>query len=315
MTLTTSGMELASQLALDTLRALQEDSPVLMALFDRDDMLQWGNAAFRSTFALQPAQMLTWSDLILYNHSQSTGTRIQTNDIDAWLASARSRRGKQGFRAFECDMHDGRWIWMSEMVRADGWMLCMAHDITELRSHGRDLRLERDIALRAAQTDALTGLSNRAHIMALLEQQLHMVRYSGASCGLALLDLDHFKRINDRFGHAAGDGVLQHFAQLLHVMLRREDGCGRIGGEEFLVLLPQADVHSLQACMQRLLQSLPLQRPLSEQPDFFYTCSIGMGLLTATDTAHSAFQRVDEALYAAKAQGRHRCLWATQPVA
>lgn len=300
----------ASPDVLVPLLAMQANSPVLMALFDRDDMLQWANRAFRTTFTLQPDQMLTWSDLMQHNHHQCTGTRIQTDDFEAWLASARSRRGKQGFRAFECDMHDGRWLWMTEMIRADGWMLCIASDITELRSHGRDLRLERDIALRAAQTDVLTGLSNRAHILALLEEQLCLVRH-GSSCGLALLDLDHFKRINDQFGHAAGDAVLQHFAQLLHDMLRREDGCGRIGGEEFLVLLPQTDRASLQACMLRLLQSLPLQRPLPQQPDFFYTCSIGMGLLQPGDTAHSAMQRVDEALYAAKAQGRHRSIWAT----
>ena len=287
---------------------------MLIALFDRYDMLQWANPAFRDTFCLQPEQQLSWADMMQHNYLQGTGTRISAADFDRWLASARSRRGKQAYRAFECDMYDGRWIWMTESVQEDGSMLCVGSDITSLRSEGRDLRLERDMAQRAALTDALTGLSNRAHIMAQLEQQVQYARTQRSCCGIALMDLDHFKQINDRYGHPAGDAVLQHFAQLLRHTLRREDGIGRIGGEEFLLILPGADLPSVQSSMQRLLDMLPLQRPLAQHPDFFYTCSIGGSLLYPSDTVESALQRVDEVLYQAKANGRHRFEWATPPL-
>jgi len=303
----------AASAALHTLQLAQHDTPVLMSLFDRDDMLQWANPAFRQAYGLGPEQLMTWSDLMQHNHSQGIGALIRTADLETWLASARSRRGKQAFRAFECDLHDGRWLWMTETVRDDGSMLCVACDITSLRGDDRGLRQERDIAQRAALTDALTGISNRAHILEQLGQQVQRVAAGQGSCGIALLDLDFFKQINDHHGHHGGDRVLQHFAQLLRQMLRREDCFGRIGGEEFLVLLPGGCVHSLSSSMQRLLDMLPLQRPLQGQPDFFYTCSIGVALLHPGDTSASALQRVDVALYAAKAQGRHRIVWAPAP--
>lgn len=289
------------------------DTPVLAALFDGDDMLLWANPAFRQAYGLAPDQLLTWSDLMQHNYALGIGALIRTDDIEVWLASARSRRGKVPFRAFECDLRDGRWIWMTESVQDDGSMLCLGSDITSLRRDGRDLRQERDMAQRAAMTDTLTGISNRAHIMEQLRQQVQRTRTQRSSCGIAVIDLDFFKKINDRFGHPGGDLVLQHFAQLLRQTLRREDGFGRIGGEEFLLVLPGAQHQSLHASMQRLLDMLPLQRPLVNHPDFFYTCSIGGSLLYPNDTVDSALQRVDEALYVAKAQGRHRFEWAAPP--
>ena len=300
------------QSALQALIQAQHDTPVLMSLFDRNDMLLWANPAFRQAFGLEEDQMLTWSDLARLNHRRKVGVQISNPDLEAWIASTKSRRGKQSFRAFESDLQDGRWIWMTETVNADGCMLCIACDITSLRSDDRDLRQERDLAQRAALTDALTGISNRAHMMSLLEQQLQLTRI-GRSCGLALIDLDFFKRINDTYGHGGGDTVLQHFSRLLRQMLRREDCFGRIGGEEFLVLLPGACPDSLTSSMQRLLDMLPLQRPLQEHPDFYYTCSVGTTLLHHTDTATSAIQRADQALYAAKSQGRHRVVQTLSP--
>lgn len=313
MSLTTSPSPSIAALTAQRLLLAHHDTPVLAALFDRDDMLQWANPAFRHAYGLAAEQLLTWSDLMQHNHARGKGALIRTDDIDVWLASARSRRGKQAFRAFECDLHDGRWIWMTESVQEDGSMLCLGSDITSLRRDDRDLRQERDMAQRAALTDTLTGISNRAHIIEQLHHQVQRARTQGSSCGIALIDLDFFKKINDRFGHPGGDLVLQHFAQLLRQTLRREDGFGRIGGEEFLLILPGARHQSLRASMQGLLDMLPLQRPLAEHPDFFYTCSIGGSLLYPHDSVDSALLRVDEALYVAKAQGRHRFEWASPP--
>lgn len=178
-----------------------------------------------------------------------------------------------------------------------------------MRRDGRDLRLERDRAQRAALTDSLTGISNRAHITEQLVAQLHRVRSVGASCGIAMLDLDFFKKINDSYGHLAGDAVLRHFAQFLQKTLRRGDGVGRLGGEEFLVLLPGACADILAERMQELLTALAQQRPLDEVPEFSYSCSIGGSLVHPDDTMDTALQRVDTALYTAKEQGRNRYVW------
>lgn len=304
----------ASLLALgataQSLLQAQQHTPVLMSLFDRHDMLIWANDAFRTAFGLAPEQYLTWHDMMVQSQHLGVGSLIETDNLEQWLTSVLSRRGKQAFRAFEADLYDGRWLWMTETVCADGSMLCMACDITHLRHGERHLRQERDIAMRAALTDPLTRIGNRAHILSLLDKHMHRVQQRQGSCGVVLIDLDHFKRVNDGYGHDAGDRVLQHFAKLLPQVLRREDCYGRIGGEEFLLLLPNATSTSLPDLVQRLISILPLHRPLEEAPDFFYTCSAGITLVQADDTTATLMRRVDGALYNAKHQGRARLVWA-----
>lgn len=128
-----------------------------------------------------------------------------------------------------------------------------------------------------------------------------------------MFDLDHFKRINDRSGHLSGDTVLRHFAQFLTTRLRREDSLGRFGGEEFLVLLPNSCPDGLAQSMLRLLADLAKERPLKTEPDFAYSCSIGLSLLHRSDRIETALDRVDSALYSAKEQGRNRYVWAAPP--
>ena len=288
-------------------------TPVLVALFDRNDRLLWANTSFRESFGLQPDDYPTWYELMLHSQTLGTGSYIETDDLHQWLTSAQSRRGKAPYRAMECDLQDGRWIWMTETVCADGCMLCIACDITHLRHDERLLRQQRDLALRAALTDPLTGLSNRAHTLSLLQEHIQRVQQGTHSCGLVMLDLDHFKQVNDRYGHEAGDTVLCHFARLLPQVLRREDCYGRVGGEEFVLLLPNVNASNLSSTVQRLIAMLPLYRPLDDMPEFFYTCSAGITLLQPGDTTAMALRRADEALYAAKAQGRNRWVCADRP--
>lgn len=301
-----------SKISIELMRAYSE-TPNLVSLYDRNDMLVWANSAFRQAYGLGPEQFTTWADMMLYGYEHGIGTVIHTDNIHAWLASACSRRGKQPFRAFEAALLDGRWIWMSETVRDDGSMLCIACDISSLHLEGRDLRMERDMAKRASLTDSLTGISNRTHMIEQLATHLDLVRTQDEfSCGIAIMDLDFFKKINDRFGHPGGDTVLQHFAKTVRHNLRREDGFGRIGGEEFMILLPNMCLNSFSQRMQHILDVLPSERPLAKEPEFSYTCSAGGSLLQPDDSIDSVIQRVDSALYAAKAQGRNRLIIAEQ---
>ena len=293
-----------------------QGSPVLAALFDASDRLQHGNAAFLQAYGLQAVEPLSWEAIMRRNHAQGVGALIETDDIEAWLRTTRARRGKQAFRAFEADLCDGRWLWVTESVQADGWMLFVATDITALRVDDRALRQQRDQALRAAQTDALTRISNRTHILQQLQHHLDAVRHQGKPCGLVLIDLDHFKRINDRFGHAAGDRVLQDFASTVQQSLRRGDGFGRLGGEEFMLLLPGATQQVVQAVVERLLALVRERRPLPEAPALGYGCSAGMHMLQPHDSVATACGLADRALYSAKDRGRHQAVWAeAQPPA
>jgi diguanylate cyclase (GGDEF)-like protein len=292
------------------LLSMQHGSLLLVFLFDAQDRLRYANPAFRACFAMGSDEYPTWSELMARSHAGKVGALIVTSNFPDWLASTRSRRGKLPYRAFEADMCDGRWLWITETMRPDGWMLCVASDITELKVSGRALRQSRDLDLRAAQTDALTGISNRAHIIEQLEQRLEQVRKRKQLCGIALIDLDEFKGINDRFGHAAGDLVLQHFARTVQLTLRHEDGFGRIGGEEFLLLFPRIDAASLESIVQRIMMELRYACALPEHPDVRYTISTGLGILQAEDTSSSAYRRVDKAMYRAKEDGRNCFRWA-----
>ncbi len=154
-------------------------------------------------------------------------------------------------------------------------------------------------------TDELTGLYNRRHFLRLAKRELAGLR-PGREHGLALIDLDHFKSINDRFGHASGDRVLQVFAEVARTCLRDGDVLARYGGEEFLLLLPGSDRQQFAACCERLRQAYEQTR-LAELGEAQVSLSIGMTMLRMGDDLDAALQRADQALYRAKHAGRNRC--------
>jgi diguanylate cyclase len=281
--------------ALQLLR-MQEDAPVAMALYDPDDRMRWANRLFCRTYGLAFGEEITFADTMRRCHANGVGVQIKTNDIEGWLVRVSTRRGKVPYRAFETDMCDGRWLWMTETLDANGWMMCVASDISNLRTGQRGLRQERDGALQAAQTDALTSISNRAHILKQLQTCLTLQ--------------SHFKMVNDTYGHHNGDLVLKHFTSTVFATLRRLDGFGRMGGEEFMLLLPDTEPRQMVVIMERILDLIRKSSPLPDHPDFRYTCSAGLLLLTPELTVESAYKLADAALYAAKKAGRNQFTWA-----
>ena len=244
------------------------------------------------------------------NYANNEGARIETDDFEGWLASVRSRRGKQAYRSFEVDLCDGRWFLMTQTQDPQGWMLVISCDISSLRTEERSLRVERDVALIAAQTDVLTGISNRAHIFKLLADQIRYLQRGSKPCGLAVIDLDNFKEINDTYGHQCGDTVLRNFSSIVSGTLRRVDGFGRVGGEEFILLLPGTERSQVEVIVHRILQLVRQARPLPEFPEFGHTCSAGLLMLRSDLDSSTSFKMADEALYEAKRSGRDRLVWA-----
>ena len=198
------------------------------------------------------------------------------------------------------------------------WMCLFADHVYRLRQRMR----QRRYALQAhqdtlrgmmrqledlASTDELTGLYNRRHFLRIAERELGHL-HAGQRLGLALIDLDHFKRINDLYGHAAGDRVLQTFAVVARGCLREGDVLARYGGEEFVLLLPDSDAGQLHACCERLRVAFASAIPGDETIAAGHlSLSIGLTLLVAGDTLDGGLQRADEALYRAKRAGRNRC--------
>jgi diguanylate cyclase (GGDEF)-like protein/PAS domain S-box-containing protein len=168
-------------------------------------------------------------------------------------------------------------------------------------------RLEAELRLQAS-TDALTGLANRRHFLALLEQEMaRQKRFGEPASALLMFDLDHFKQINDSHGHAAGDAVLRRFAELMQASLRKTDRAGRLGGEEFAILLIGADSQGALEFADRLRQQVAAEVVAFETRMLRVTVSVGMTRLSAADaTVDIVLARADAALYQAKANGRNR---------
>lgn len=158
-----------------------------------------------------------------------------------------------------------------------------------------------------ATTDVLTGLWNRRRFMEMLEHECQRVHRTGGDLALAMLDLDHFKSVNDTFGHAAGDRVLVEVAAVMREAARATDGVARYGGEEFLILMPDTTVEEAVVGAERIRQRIADHPIPFSGRTLQVTVSIGVGALAAGQTVSSdaLLKLADEALYAAKQGGRN----------
>lgn len=158
---------------------------------------------------------------------------------------------------------------------------------------------------RQATTDALTGLFNRQTLLARLEVMLQLARVQLAPLSVLMLDLDHFKQINDRHGHQAGDMVLSELGETLREAIRESDAAGRIGGEEFCLLLPGTLLPDAEDLAARIVDDVSEMRIYSGHHILAMTCSIGIASLQPHDDCRALLARADAALYQAKAAGRN----------
>jgi diguanylate cyclase (GGDEF)-like protein len=166
--------------------------------------------------------------------------------------------------------------------------------------------LEKELRQQAT-TDALTTLLNRRAFMERFGNELSRSQRHGPVPTLIILDIDHFKKINDQYGHPAGDAVLVHLAQLLKASLRNVDLVGRIGGEEFALVLVETDGNAANPVIERLLERIRQTRVhLPDGEVIQFTSSVGSTQIQWGDVVDTAIQRADEALYIAKNGGRNQ---------
>jgi diguanylate cyclase (GGDEF)-like protein/PAS domain S-box-containing protein len=181
------------------------------------------------------------------------------------------------------------------------------HAVGILRDETARQAQERELK-RLATTDHLTGLANRRHFLGQIMLELERFKRYGKPVALLMLDLDHFKQVNDTYGHAIGDVALQHFASIALTVLRRTDLIGRLGGEEFAALLPDTNLDGAFHLAERLrwaLSSLPA--PGGEEREVRLTVSIGVTPFLSMDSdVNVILIRADQALYRAKQSGRNR---------
>ena len=160
-------------------------------------------------------------------------------------------------------------------------------------------------ALQAAKIDTLTGASNRAAMNEILEREVDLAHRHQSTLSVIMLDLDHFKQVNDNYGHSAGDDVLKECVECANQALRSTDMLFRYGGEEFFIILPGEDAAGTALAAERLRSIIEKHVFISGKSTIPVTTSIGTASLTLQDTPQSISKRADNALYAAKNVGRN----------
>lgn len=171
--------------------------------------------------------------------------------------------------------------------------------------------LQFELLNRLCTVDHLTGLWNRHSMHFRIAQERERMHRSGHPACIALMDVDHFKSINDRFGHPVGDKVLQELATFFALNIRKYDAMFRYGGEEFLLCLPDTSIEDARIIMDRLREKLSQSALIiSPEQEITITISIGLTTLSPDKSIDDTIQEADHALLCAKANGRNRvCAW------
>ncbi|MDA8261181.1 MAG: diguanylate cyclase [Betaproteobacteria bacterium] len=282
------------------LKAIIDAEPECVKMLAPDGTLQQMNRAGLDMIEAESEQQVLGAkvvDLVVPEH------KATFNALNEKIG-----RGEAGSLEFEIIGLKGRRRWLDThavpMRDADGritGLLGVTRDISARKKALQELE-------RLSQIDALTGLANRRHFMALAEQELaRAIRYGGA-LSLFMMDIDHFKGVNDTYGHQTGDLVLQQLGNLCRETLREIDSVGRIGGEEFAVILPQTDAAQALDVAERLrLAVAGTEVALEHGLPLHFTLSIGVTTLAGGGAnIDMLLGQADSALYEAKRTGRNR---------
>jgi diguanylate cyclase (GGDEF)-like protein/PAS domain S-box-containing protein len=192
---------------------------------------------------------------------------------------------------------DGSYYWVSVHISpnfdAQGKMI----GYTAIRQNITDKKMIEEISL----TDQLTGLYNRRHLDAVLEKNSQIAERYNINFSVAIIDIDHFKNVNDTYGHQVGDYVLQSFSGILKSQCRAIDIVGRWGGEEFLIIFPNTEGFEAEIAAEKIRKAIEIF-PM----EYVGNKTVSIGVCEYHDNLHETIKRADEALYQAKAQGRNR---------
>lgn len=291
----------------DILLGALASSGVGVCLCDARDHIRYVNAAFRWSFVPtlgdRPGDFVeALADAI----RSGQGIKLDSMSLDAFVAYVRQRRTTgPAQRSFAVDLADGRWFWVNDQRLPDGWLLTVVNEMSDMKREEAELRHAHASALQEAQTDFLTGIATRRRGFERAEAAVTAFHADQLPLVIALLDLDHFKEVNDRHGHDVGDKVLVHFARTVNGLLRERDQFSRIGGEEFMLVMPETTAERAHDLLTRLLADLPPFR-MGDEPPLHLTASAGFAAAAPSDLLRDIVSRADAALYRAKAGGRDR---------
>ncbi len=218
------------------------ESRLALCLCDTADLIRFANPSFRAAFFPaydgRPADFMT---TILAAIEADTGIRLVSASPEEFATAIRRRRHALfGSQSFAVDTLDGSWWSVTDTKLSNDWLLIVAQDISALKTEEARLRDAHEMALAEAQTDFLTSVPNRRHGLRQAEALWNAAVLTRVPLSLALLDIDHFKAINDTHGHDAGDRALVHFGRHMTQALAPGNQLSRLGGDEFMLVSTQA---------------------------------------------------------------------------
>lgn len=295
----------AERTARDAWRVMVEAIETLpdgFVLYDENDRLTICNEQYRETYpesahVIQPGR--SFEEIIregvrCKQYAEAIGRE------DAWIAERLAAHANPT-GPVEQLLPDGRWVRVLEKRLPNGGTVGFRVDITELKQRQAEL-------YELAHRDELTGTMSRRAILSAARDCGTRARARGEPLGLMILDIDKFKKVNDDLGHFAGDKVLKEFCRRIESQLRDTDCLGRLGGEEFLVVLPDTSPSECVARAERMRTLLSATPITLEDEDISLTMSVGATDYRDGDTMDEAFARADRLLYRAKELGRDRTI-------
>ncbi len=289
------------------LESLQASSDGV-GVFNQDDVLVFCNDPLAAAFGFsrRDALGLTFEQMLRISAASKTGVKADDGDVDAMVARALVARKKKGFSAFDSDHSNGNWTHVSRLRTDNNVVFVYTSDITALKKTESELKEALRYMQQLAATDSLTGLSNRRHFLDLAQAEFARSKRYEHELSILALDIDHFKNVNDTYGHQAGDKVLEAISECCSDLLRTGDIFGRLGGEEFSILLPNANRESAQFTAQRVLDAVAALEVNYEEQVIHFTTSIGIAQVHSSTDLQELMKHSDEALYQAKHNGRNR---------
>ncbi|MDT4290892.1 diguanylate cyclase [Methylomonas sp. MO1] len=270
-----------------------------VVITDIDARIEWANKAFETLtgFSRQEAIGMRPNELVKSGKQDPAFYQALWETIlagNTWRGEIVNRR-KNG------ELYDEELV-ISPVKDQQG---CIRHFVGVKQDVSERKRMQTEL-WELATTDGLTGFLNRRHFMARLENEFARVKRSNHRVAVLMLDLDHFKQINDGYGHPTGDAMLQHFAGIMRAELREIDVVGRIGGEEFAIFMPETDAEPAMIIAERLRKVLADTPLFIDKHTIPITVSIGIALMHAdSGTADCVLTKADKALYTAKENGRN----------
>ena len=308
------GNELAALFAEYGINPFLESTGLLVLLLEKDgDLISW-NPAFAALKQTQPDK--THLRDFISTSSEAQLEKLLAESIDGRVRTRGNmdfvrENGNSNFTCLFIPLPGKRILFIAEPMNSAGDMTALSAEVQTMKQRLKRKETELQAVLvqahEVSHTDALTFLPNRRQIIGDLQREVIFSDRYGTPFSISMVDIDHFKNINDTYGHTVGDDVLRNLANELRQRIRHPDTIGRYGGEEFLIILPHSPLKAAMEQAERLCKHVRSLGMKAGEQEISLTISLGMAQYKIREEDWQTFlSRADKALYQAKNNGRDR---------